>query len=132
VPQLLWHIADEDGVVLGIEYVESRAPRRPWRTADLDVCLAMTEQMAAALSPAPAGLAGDEFVAEFAAWPAYWDRLRADLPDLPGIAEHLDEAAALAARYAEVAVGDTLVHTDVRDDNLMLTTDGRVLLCDWN
>jgi hypothetical protein len=131
-PRLLWHLADEDWVVLGIEYVESRPPRRPWRPADLDACVAMTEQLAAVLTPAPAELAADTFVAEYADLPAYWDKVRADPPDLPGIAEHLDEAAALAARYAEVVVGDTLVHTDVRDDNLMLTTDGRVLLCDWN
>ncbi|GAA4694469.1 phosphotransferase [Nocardioides conyzicola] len=131
-PQLLWHIADEDWVVLGIEYVESRAPRRPWRMTDLEACVAMTERMAAVLTPAPAGLASDTFVADYADLPAYWEKVRADLPDLPGIAEHLDEAAALAARYAEVVVGDTLVHTDVRDDNLMLTPDGRVLLCDWN
>ncbi len=42
-------------------------------------------------------------------------------PDLPGLAEHLDEAAALAARFAEVAAGSTVVHTDIRDDNLLLT-----------
>jgi hypothetical protein len=24
------------------------------------------------------------------------------------------------------------VHTDVRDDNILLTSDGRALLCDWN
>ena len=41
-------------------------------------------------------------------------------PELP----HLDEAAALAATFAEVTVGSTLVHTDVRDDNLLLA-DGR-------
>ena len=131
-PQLLWHIADEDWVVLGIEYVESRAPRRPWRTADLEACVAMTERMSAALTPAPAGLASDTFVADYADLPSYWEKVRADPPDLPGIAEHLDEAAALAARYAEVTDGDTLVHTDVRDDNLMLKPDGTVLLCDWN
>ena len=28
--------------------------------------------------------------------------------------------------------GETLVHTDVRDDNILLTADGRALLCDWN
>ena len=28
--------------------------------------------------------------------------------------------------------GDTLVHCDVRDDNILLTADGRALLCDWN
>jgi len=131
-PQLLWHLADEDWVVLGIEYVESRAPHRPWQAADLERCVAMTEQIAAALTPAPADLAADTFAAEYAELPSYWDKVRADLPDLPGIAEHLDDAAALAARFADVAGGDTLVHTDIRDDNLMLTTDGRVLLCDWN
>ncbi len=31
-----------------------------------------------------------------------------------------------------MTAGTTLVHTDVRDDNLLLTPDGRVLLCDWN
>jgi hypothetical protein len=131
-PQLLWHVADEDWVVLGIEYVESRPPQRPWQVSEVERCLRMTEQLAADLTPPPAALASDTFTAEAAAWPAYWATVRADLPDLPGIAEHLDEAAALAARFADVAAGDTLVHTDVRDDNLMLTTDGRVLLCDWN
>lgn len=135
-PRLLWHEeagADtDDWVVLGIEYVEARAPRRPWREADLEPCLAMVERAAAVLTPPPAGLRLDAFVSEFAGFPAYWDALRTSPPDLPGFAEHLDEAAALAGRFAEVAGGDTVVHTDIRDDNLLLATDGRVLLCDWN
>ncbi|GAA1793339.1 hypothetical protein GCM10009795_043680 [Nocardioides hankookensis] len=134
-PQLLWVYDANDWVVLGIEHVESRAPRRPWRAADLDTCVAMTERLASALTPPPAELAGESFTAEFAGWPAYWEQVRADLgrlSGLTGIAEHLDEAAALAARFAEVAAGETLVHTDIRDDNLLLAADGRVLLCDWN
>ena len=31
-----------------------------------------------------------------------------------------------------MTAGSTVVHIDIRDDNLMLTADGRVLLCDWN
>ncbi len=54
--------------------------------------------------------------------------MRSVQPDLA----HADEAAALAARFAEVMGGDTVVHTDIRDDNLLLCADGRVLLCDWN
>jgi aminoglycoside phosphotransferase (APT) family kinase protein len=131
-PRLQWLHDADDWVVLGFEYVESRAPRRPWRAADLDACLAMTEQLAAVLTPAPAELGDDTFASELAGWPAYWDRLRVDPPDLPGFAEHVDEAAALAARFADVTTGETLVHTDIRDDNLLLATDGRVLLCDWN
>jgi len=131
-PRLLWlHDADE-WVVLGIEHVDARQPARPWRPADLERCLLMTEQMAATLTPPPAGLDADDFPTEFDTWPAYWDRLRDSPVDLPGFAEHLDEAAALAGRFREVTAGSTLVHTDIRDDNLLLAADGRVLLCDWN
>lgn len=28
--------------------------------------------------------------------------------------------------------GETLVHTDVRDDNILIRPDGGAVLCDWN
>jgi hypothetical protein len=134
-PRLLWLHDADDWVVLGIEYVESRQPRRPWREPDLLACVEMTERMAAVLTPPPDELGLDDIATEFDAWPTYWDTVRRSLPDLadlPHVAERVDEAAELAARFREVTAGSTLVHTDIRDDNLMLTTDGRVLLCDWN
>jgi hypothetical protein len=136
-PRLLWmHDGDAeagDWVVLGIEHVEARAPRRPWSMPDLEACVAMVAAMARTLTPPPPALELDDFTVELAEWPAYWDRLRADPPaGLPGFAEHVDEAAVLAAGFAAVCGGDTVVHTDIRDDNLLLTTDGPVLLCDWN
>jgi hypothetical protein len=131
-PRLLWTHDGDDWTVLGIEYVESRQPRRPWRPDDLDRCVAMTERMAAALTPAPSGLVTEDFPTAFEAFPSCWGGLRSAPPEVPGFADHVDEAAALAARFGEVTAGTTLVHTDIRDDNLMLATDGRVLLCDWN
>lgn len=130
--RLLWVHDADDWVVLGIEHVDARAPRRPWQQTDLDACLVLTERLASTLTPAPPGVADSTFVADFADWPAYWDRVRASSPDLPGFAEHADEAADLAAAYAGVVAGDTVVHTDIRDDNLLLASDGRILLCDWN
>ncbi|MGI8521839.1 MAG: phosphotransferase family protein [Nocardioides sp.] len=124
-PRLLWEI-DADWVVLGIEYVESRTPARPWRQADLDLALDALETCARELTPPP--LALDSFEQEFAGWPAYWDHVRATRPDLL----HLEDTAELATGYAPITSGDTLVHTDVRDDNTLLTTDGRALFCDWN
>jgi len=118
--------------VLGLEHVEARQPERPWRDDDLRACVAMAQQMAADLTPPPDDLAVDDIATEFASWPAYWDDVRRSAPDLPGLANHLDDAAALAARFGEVTAGTTLVHTDIRDDNLLLAADGRVLLCDWN
>ena len=127
-PRLLWLHDADDWVVLGLEHVEASAPRRPWRAAELDRAMDMLGEVAAALTPAPLRLDLDSFEHEFAGWPAHWEHVRATRPELP----HLDEAAALAARFAEVTAGDCVVHTDVRDDNVLLCSDGRTLLCDWN
>ena len=125
-PRLLWEI-DGDWFVLGLEYVEAKAPRRPWRTADLEPCLDTLETVADLLTPVPEGLHLDPIEAELADWPDHWEHVRATR-DLP----HADEAAALARDFAEAVAGRTLVHTDVRDDNVLITPDGRALFCDWN
>ena len=129
-PRLLWTLgvdAAADWVVLGIEHVEGRAPTRPWTDADLDASLAMLATTAELLTPPPAGLALDTFADELADWPAYWDYARATF-----VLPRGDEAAALAARFREVVGGTTLVHTDVRDDNILVRPDGTAVLCDWN
>jgi len=125
-PRLLW-VEDGDWVVLGLEYVEARAPQRPWRADELDLCLDAAEVVADGLTPVPEGLDLDPVSTEFAAWPGLWTRV-----DDRDVRPHADEAAALAATYAEVTGGETLVHTDLRDDNALLTTDDRALFCDWN
>ena len=127
-PRLLWS-ADVDGwFVLSTEYVEARPPRRPWRLPELQLCLDTLTAAAPVLTPPPAGLDLPHAATEFADWPAYWPALRTARPELA----HHDDAAELAARHVEVMAGETVVHTDVRDDNILLTADGRALLCDWN
>ncbi|WP_435742104.1 phosphotransferase [Nocardioides sp. SYSU DS0663] len=130
-PRLRW-THDEDWVVLGIEHVEHRLPERPWSAEDLAAAVDALDRAATTLTPAPPGSPLGTYAEETAAWPAMWDRLRAAPPRLPGLAERLDEAAAMARASALVVGGSTLVHTDVRDDNVLLAADGRVLLCDWN
>jgi Phosphotransferase enzyme family len=126
--RLLWTHDADDWFVLGLEYVESRQPLRPWRPVDLEGVLDALEVIADVLTPPPASLALETIATEFADFPGYWDRLRTTRADLP----HLDDAAALAARFPEICGGDTLVHTDVRDDNVLIRPDGSALLCDWN
>ncbi|KRB77455.1 hypothetical protein ASE01_11495 [Nocardioides sp. Root190] len=121
-PRLLWADEVEEWVLLGIEYVEGRAPHRPWTAGDLALCSAMAVQMADLLTPAP-GAALSTAVEEFAAWPALWQQI-----DHPRAAE----IGALADRYAEVVAGGTLVHTDIRDDNILVLDEDRAVLCDWN
>lgn len=131
-PRLRWVHDADDWVVLGIEYVDARPPVRPWTRADLDAALDLTAALAATLTPAPPALAEDTIVGEFVDWPRYWDDVREIGWDIPGLDEHIDEAATLAAGYADAVTGETLVHTDIRDDNILITDDGRALLCDWN
>ena len=125
VPRLLWCHEDDLGVVLELEYVDGAIPARPWRQPDLDACLDTLEVLAAQLTPPPLKL--DTFADDFADCLSGWDHLRRVSPDHP----YLEEAAALASRFREHTAGDTLVHTDGRDDNFLLT-GGRALLCDWN
>lgn len=120
-PQLEWVHDADDWVVLGFEYVEGRAPQRPWIPEELAAASRMALDIAALLTPAPAGI--DAAVEEFASWPALWDQI-----DHP----HARECRALAERFAEVVDGDTLAHTDIRDDNLLVRPDGSVVMCDWN
>lgn len=125
-PRLLWHL-DDDWVVLGIEYVEARAPHRPWTVSDLDAALDALEVAADRLTPPPAGLDLDTAEDDLADLVPMWEHVLATR-DLP----HLEEAAALAAGFADVVGGNTLVHTDIRDDNLLIDTAGTAWICDWN
>ncbi|MCB0909672.1 MAG: phosphotransferase [Nocardioidaceae bacterium] len=125
--RLLWS-RDDDWVVLGLEYVAGRPPRRPWQVAELDRVLDELESVADLLTPAPSALDLEPVEHEFADLVAAWDHVRTSHPALP----HLEEAAALAAAHVEVTAGDTLVHTDLRADNVIVGDDGRVWLCDWN
>jgi hypothetical protein len=128
--RLLWSV-EEEWVVLGLEYAEGRPPRRPWNAADLDRSLDALEQVAEQLTPAPGELGLAPFADDFSAFAQAWVPVLATGPSLPGMTPaRLAEAAELTRGFAAVTAGDTLVHTDVRDDNLILGE--RVWICDWN
>jgi aminoglycoside phosphotransferase (APT) family kinase protein len=48
----------------------------------------------------------------------------------PWTRAHLSQLAALEQTWTAHAAGDTLLHTDLRADNLLLTSD-RVMIIDW-
>jgi hypothetical protein len=126
--RLRWTLDVDDWFVLGLEHVPARQPHRPWQRHDLDASLDTLELVADLLTPSPPGLELEDIATEFATFPGYWDHLCVHRPDL----HQREEAAELAGRYREVVGGDTLVHTDVRDDNILIRPDGSAVLCDWN
>lgn len=125
---LVWVHEDELWVVLELAYVDGRNPTRPWHRTELDACLDALEVVADRLTPAPDNLELAPFADEFEPFRTGWDHVREQHPQWP----HLEEAAALAERMEEVTAGETLVHTDGRDDNFLLGPEGGAVLCDWN
>jgi Ser/Thr protein kinase RdoA (MazF antagonist) len=135
VPRLLWSDDDpETGwVVLAFEEIEGRHPAQPWKLDELDRVLAMLATLAETLTPSPlpdgtVSSASEEFDRRLGGW-----RLLQAEPN-PALdawsRRHLDQLAQIEARSKDAVVGDSLLHFDVRADNLLLSTD-KVWLVDW-
>ncbi|MPZ95978.1 MAG: aminoglycoside phosphotransferase family protein [Propionibacteriales bacterium] len=131
-PRLLGSYDDGDWVALVLEDVDGAHPSTPWTAADVDAALLLLTDLAGTCTPCPVTDAPD-FTEGLPANSDGWRRLadgRRDRLD-PWAAAHLDLLTELAARGAEAAAGDTLLHADVRADNLLRRPDGSMVLIDW-
>lgn len=132
VPRLLWSYDEEpDGwVMLVFEDIEGRNPVQPWIREELDRVLQMLVGLHSALTPSPISLAPAS--RRFAGRLRGWLLLHQD--PIEGLdswsTHHLAELAALEAGAEAAVVGDTLLHFDVRADNILLTPK-EVYLVDW-
>ncbi|MEU1286618.1 phosphotransferase [Kitasatospora sp. NPDC005856] len=137
-PRLRW-LDEEDGwVVLGLDAVDgARMPSDPWRPAELaavlDACTAIAQELG---GPGRALLdIGLKPVAEELPLDA-WRRLasgeRAD--DLPQWFPRklIEPLAELESGWAPATVGDSVLHFDLRRDNVLFDGRGRTWVCDWN
>jgi len=123
-PRLEW-VHDDDGwVVLGLEAVDARTPQRPWRPDELDRALDLAEAIARATRHVPDGLGLRPVADDLPELVTGWDAV-------PDTWPHRDEARALAETIASLP-DQQFAHCDLRDDNILLATDGRTLACDWN
>ena len=130
-PRLLWTYDNGDWVALGIEDIDGRQPQVPWRNDELHRVLDAYEKMAAVLTPTPPGFADVRHT--HAKTLSGWRTLAADPPaDLDvWTRRNLGRLADLEARWPDYAGGDTLLHLDLRADNLLLDRAGRVWIVDW-
>jgi len=95
------------------------------RNDELAAVLRALEVLNRAATPCPLPelpIARDAFAEDLAGF----DRLAADGVAVPG----LDGLRDLAARGVKALVGDTLAHSDLRADNVLITAGGAVLV-DW-
>ena len=137
VPRLLWSLDEGEGgwVVLVFEDVEGRNPAVPWRRDELEETLDALAALSESLTPSPlppdaaAGAAGDWEVVGG----RHWLRVREERPARLDAwsARHLDRLVALEAEAPSAVAGDTLLHLDLRADNLLLTPEDGVVVVDW-
>lgn len=132
VPALLGSVDDGEWVVLVLEDVEGEQPTTPWQRAQLTAVLDTLREVAEALTPSPIDDL-PEAALDMGEALGGWARLLAEPdPDLdPWSARRLPDLAERAARGLAALSGETVVHTDVRADNLLLRPDGAVVLVDW-
>ena len=134
VPRLLWSYdeGEEGWVVLAFEDVDGRSPAEPWRPEEFDRSLGALAALADLLTPSPLP---QKKIGGPKDWPivaaGHWRKLQQERSArLDGwSARHLERLAELEAEAPAAAGGDTLLHLDLRADNLLLTQD-RVVV-DW-
>jgi aminoglycoside phosphotransferase (APT) family kinase protein len=126
VPRLLWSY-DAEWVVLAFENVDGREPAHPWRPDELELVLRAAAELEAALTPSPLDTqpAGEMLAKHINAWHAAPDGLD------EWSQRNLDRLVALESEVTDAVVGDTLLHLDIRADNIVIGDDQRVYFVDW-
>ena len=132
-PRLLWTYDDGDWVALAFEDIDARPPAMPWQPTELERVLETVAGLPGLLTPAPfeAPALADAFDRAFSGWRRLAGKERARAAELdPWAQANLDRLAELEAKWQAGAAGNTLLHSDLRADNILLTDD-RVYIVDW-
>lgn len=130
-PRLAWSFDERGWVALCLQDIDGRHPHEPWTDHDLELVIASVEKMSRDLTPSP--VETSETVPEFFERVIHgWgialarDEERLD----PWIRRNIERLAGLEAEAPRVVGGESLVHCDVRADNLLIAGD-RVYVLDW-
>src|SRR5438552_9414070 len=125
-PRLLWSYDDGEWVALAFDDIDGRPPILPWRKEELERVLHAVTELSQTLTPSPVAAPP---VAEvlgplFTGWRREHQATKEGRtpPGLdPWAARNLERLVALETHWEEAARGDTLLHADLRADNLLLT-----------
>jgi hypothetical protein len=138
VPRLRWLFDEAGWVVLVFDEVTGHHPAQPWHPDELDRVLNGLVDLADGLTPSPlavsmVGTAADAVARNLCGWQRLneADEHAADREQLdPWSQRHLEALVDLEAGAPSAVGGDTLLHFDVRADNLLLAAD-KVWFFDW-
>jgi hypothetical protein len=138
-PRLRWFEEQDRGwIVLGFDAVDGgRMPSAPWQPDELASTLDAYTITAEALSTPSAALRdvglkpiGDG--SDFTDWRDLAGGTSSDLlpPWVP--TDRRDALAELESQWRQAVAGDAVLHHDLRQDNVLIDTNGAAWFCDWN
>ncbi len=132
-PRFLASLEADEWVVLIFEEVIGTPPILPWQRGELNRVLDAMATLASVLTPSPISAPPASFPGGVNGWASICLDSRA-LDELPGLdawaranVERLSDVASTAKSAHQ---GPTLLHTDIRADNILLTSNG-VVFVDW-
>ena len=131
VPAFRWMYDHHGWVALCFEDVKGRHPHEPWTAGDLDLVTGALRAMSAALTPSPFEVdesAADAFAGALNGWMQAFERGTYRLDEWAE--RNLEKLAQLELRAPSLVAGDTLLHFDLRADNILIAED-RVYVIDW-
>ncbi len=132
VPRLLGVHDQRDWVALVLEEVVGTHPQLPWRPEDVGRVVAALSKLQRQFTPCPLPdlpTAVERHRSTFDGWRRLRQHRRVRLP--PWAERNLDRLAEREPRWEAGLAGETLLHGDLRADNLLLTESGSVVFLDW-
>jgi len=136
-PRLLWTDEVDAHVVVVLSDVAGSMPRHPWSGGDLATAVRTLDRLVEVLTPSPfdgARPAEQDLAGDFRSWARLAGDPSARAALEPWTARNTDRLVAVCAAPAPAGIaGDTLVHLDVRADNLLLTQGSPTgaVVVDW-
>jgi hypothetical protein len=132
-PRLLHSMDDGNWIVGVFEFVDGRTPGSPWVAREVSAVVDAVNRLGGMpLTESLRGLptAEDRLATTFGGWKIVTDSPSPFALD-EWATEHLDDLVALESRWRDAVSGESLVHLDVRSDNILIEPTGRVVLVDW-
>ncbi|NYI05340.1 phosphotransferase [Allostreptomyces psammosilenae] len=131
-PRLRRHAEMDGWTVLVFDAVDGRHPSLAPSSLDLPVVLSTVAGLSDLLTPCPlqqAPAVGDDLAADFTGWQHIASTPPSDLD--PWAQRHLEQLVELEQQSLLALDGSTMLHTDLRADNLLVSGD-QAWIVDWS
>jgi aminoglycoside phosphotransferase (APT) family kinase protein len=128
---LLHALDDGEWIALVFEDVDGALPSTPWQADQLARVVAAMGDLATLPTWRRLPSVGQRYGAMFHGWRTLAAEGTEAVGD-PWCRDRLEQLAGLEAQWEHAAGGESLIHGDVRSDNILLTGDRGVVFVDWS